>query len=74
MDADQAYTAAFLITGSHIDAELARVKQRQLLAVCPICDDGIEAGDTVDLYQGRNAHRDCVEAGAEISYADCDLW
>ena len=29
MDEDQAYMAAFLITGSHIDAELARTRQRQ---------------------------------------------
>jgi hypothetical protein len=74
MNEDQAYDIAFLITGSHIDAELARTRQRQLLVVCPICGDGFEKGDTVDLYQGCNAHRDCVEAGAEISYADCDLW
>jgi len=74
MDEDQAYMAAFLITGSHIDAFLARTRQRQLLAFCPICGDGFKKGDTVDLYQGRNAHRDYVEAGAEISYADCDLW
>ena len=74
MNADQAYMAAFLITGSHIDAELARTRQRAKLAVCPICGDNIEAGDTVWEYQGRNAHSQCVEAGAEISYADCDLW
>jgi hypothetical protein len=74
MDADQAYMAAFLISGDHLDAERAREKVRKQLAVCAICGDGIEAGDTVDLYQGCNAHRDCVEAGAEISYADCDLW
>lgn len=74
MDEDQAYTAAFLITGDHIEAELARARQRAKLAVCPICGDGFEKGDTVLEYQGRNAHRDCVEAGAEISYADCNLW
>ena len=74
MNADQAYMAAFLITGSHIDAELARTRQRAKLAVCPICGDNIEAGDTVWEYQGRNAHSQCVEAGAEISYADCNLW
>lgn len=74
MDEDQVYMATFLVTGSHIDAEIARTRQRAKLAVCPICGDGFETGDTVDLYKGRNAHRDCVEAGAEISYADCNLW
>jgi len=74
MDAEQAYMAAFLITGSHVDAELARARQRAKLAVCPICGDGFKHGDTVHLYQGRNAHRDCVEAGIEIQYSDCDLW
>jgi len=74
MDAEQAYMAAFLITGSHVDAELARTRQRAKLAVCPICGDNIEAGDTVLEYQGRNAHSQCVEAGAEIGYSDCDLW
>jgi len=74
MDEDQAYMAAFLITGDRLEAENARTRQRAKLAVCPICGDNIEAGDTVLEYQGRNAHRDCVEAGAEISYADCGLW
>ena len=74
MDAEHAYMAAFLITGSHVDAELARSRQRAKLAVCPICGDSFEVGDTVHLYQGRNVHRDCVEAGAEIQYSDCDLW
>ena len=74
MDAEHAYMAAFLITGSHVDAAIARDKVRKRLAVCPICGDSFEAGDTIDLYQNSNAHRDCVEAGAEIGYADCDLW
>lgn len=74
MDAEHAYMAAFLITGDRLEAELARTRQRAKLAVCPICGDNIEAGDTVWEYQGRNAHSQCVEAGAEISYADCDLW
>ena len=74
MDAEQAYMAAFLITGSHVDAELARAKVRKQLAVCPICGDGFETGDIVLEHEGRNAHRDCVEAGAEIQYSDCDLW
>ena len=74
MDAEHAYMAAFLITGSHVDAEIARDKVRKQLTVCPICGDGFEDGDIVFEYQERNAHRDCVEAGAEIGYADCDLW
>jgi len=74
MDAEHAYMAAFLITGDRLEAELARTRQRAKLAVCPICGDNIEAGDTVWEYQGRNAHSQCIVAGAEISYADCDLW
>lgn len=74
MDEDQAYMAAFLITGDRLEAENARTRQRAKLAVCPICGDNIDASNTVWLYQGRNAHSQCVEASAEIGYVDCGLW
>ena len=74
MDADRAYMAAFLITGDRLEAEKARARHRKRLTLCPICGDGFEAGDEVMEYQNRNAHRDCVEAGAEITYTDCGLW
>jgi len=74
MDAEHAYMAAFLITGDHLEAERARAKARKQLEVCPICGNGFETEDSVDLYQGRYAHEECIVAGAEISYADCDLW
>jgi hypothetical protein len=74
MDADQAYTAAFLITGDHIEAELARARQRDKLAVCPICGDGFEVGDAVELYDNRNAHQQCVVACADIGNKEAQDW
>ena len=74
MDAEQACTVAFLITGDHIEAELARARQRAKLAVCPICGDGFEHGDTVHLYQGRNAHQQCVVACADIGNKEARDW
>ncbi len=74
MDAEQAYTAAFLITGDHIEAELARSRQRAKLAVCPICGDVFEHGDTVHLYPGRNAHQQCVVACADIGNKEAQDW
>ena len=68
MDAEQAYMAAFLITGSHVDAELARARQRAKLAVCPICGDGFEVGDAVELYDNRNVHQQCVVACADMLF------
>lgn len=74
MDAEQAYMTAFLITGSHVDAELAKARQRAKLAVCPICGDGFEAEDSVDLYQGRYAHEECIMAGIDIGNKEAQDW
>lgn len=74
MDADRAYMAAFLISGDHLDAERAREKVRKQLAVCPLCGDGFEKGDTVETHQGRNAHQQCVVAGAEIGNKEAKDW
>jgi len=68
MDPSLAYMTAFLITGSHIDAEIARAKARR--AICSSCGDEITPDDeTID-----GQHRQCAEAGAEIGYNEAEIW
>ena len=67
-DPQRAYEIAFLITGSHIDAEIARAKARR--PMCAGCGDEITADDeTID-----GMHRQCAEAGAEIGYNEAMDW
>jgi hypothetical protein len=55
------------------DAYLLKLALRALKArrvICPGCGDPIERHDeTID-----GMHSQCAEAGAEVGYADCDLW
>lgn len=68
MDPSLAYMTTFLITGSHIDAEIARAKAQRVY--CSSCGDQITADDeTID-----GMHRQCAEAGAEIGYAEAEIW
>ena len=73
-DPQREYDIMLLITGSHEQAAIARNKARYArdlaLNLCSVCGDEITADDDVIDDQ----HRQCAEAGAEIAYADCDLW
>ena len=66
-DLQRAYEIAFLITGSHIDAEIARAKAGR---ACPACGDEI----TTDDETVGEMHRDCAEAGADIGYTEAAIW
>ena len=73
-DPQREYDIMLLITGSHEQAVIARNKARRArdlaLSLCPGCGDEITADDAV--IDGM--HSQCAEAGAQIGYADCDLW
>ena len=67
-DPQREYDITLLITGSVLSAQIARAKARRV--ICPGCGDPIEWHDeTID-----GMHSQCAEAGAEVGYADCDLW
>lgn len=68
MDLSLAYMTAFLITGSHVDAEIARAKAQRVY--CSSCGDEIMADDEVI----DNMHVQCAEAGAEIGYTEAQIW
>ena len=67
-DPQREYDITLLITGSVLSAEIARAKARRV--TCPGCGDPITADDAV--IDGM--HSQCAEAGAQIGYADCNLW
>ena len=62
------YDIMLLITGSVLQAQIARAKARRV--ICEGCGDPVEWYDeTID-----GMHRQCAEAGAEIGYTEAAIW